>query len=144
MDSSGYVGRGPVEGLRARARKLGRIRRREPLLACDLDEKDEAGRAEADEVGEEAGVHEHDPGHEHHDPLGGRGFGEQPSLHTGGEADDAEHGGEHGLQDGGPVAHEQERGLEDEDEGDDEGGDASLEGGEAVFMGGASAMAAPA
>ena len=26
--SSGYVGRGPVEGLRARARKLGRIRRR--------------------------------------------------------------------------------------------------------------------
>ena len=89
----------------------------EPLLACDLDEKDEAGRAEADEVGEEAGVHEHDPGHEHRDPLGGRGFGEQPSLHTGGEADDAEHGGEHGLQDGGPVAHEQGRGLEDEDEG---------------------------
>lgn len=65
MDSSGYVGRGPVEGLRARARKLGGSGGAEPLLACDLDEKDEAGRAEADEVGEEAGVHEHDPGHEH-------------------------------------------------------------------------------
>lgn len=49
----------------------------EPLLACDLDEKDEAGRAEADEVGEEAGYTSTIPA-TNIDPLGGRGFGEQP------------------------------------------------------------------
>lgn len=53
-----YVGRDPVEGFQARAKRDG-SGGAEPL-ACDLDEKDEAGCSEADEVGE-AGVHEHDP-----------------------------------------------------------------------------------
>ena len=106
--------------------------------------KDEAGRAEADEVGEEAGVHEHDPGHEHRDPLGGRGFGEQPSLHTGGEADDAEHGGEHGLQDGAQSPMSRSAGSKMKMKGTMKAAMPSLKAVKPVFMGGASAMAAPA